>query len=291
MVWNVLDSDFTYTSLVMWLKGPTPQLACSMKTFSVHHCAAVQLLSHVQLFVAPWNKACQAPLSMGFHGQEYWSALPFPSPGHLPDPGVGLPSNSALVVALKVVCLFSLLYDCILEGFLGRQLSHCRATLWPSPGFWRQLQLVLNTWVLGADDPWLSLVSAASSSVPFSSVAQSCPALCNPTDYSTPCCWESCEGRIQACCFINCLILGKLLDLPWSLIQFSSVTQLCPPLCNPMDCSMPGFPVHHQLPELTQTHVHGVGDAIQPSHPLSCLLLLPSIFPSISLSDYSLNWG
>ena len=90
---------------------------------------------------------------MGFHGQEYWSALPFPSPGHLPDPGVGLLSNSALVVALKVVCLFSLLYDCILEGFLGRQLSHCRATLWPSPGFWRQLQLVLNTWVLGADDP------------------------------------------------------------------------------------------------------------------------------------------
>ena len=49
----------------------------------------------------------------------------------------------------------------------------------------------------------------------------------------------------------------------------SSVTQLCPTLCNPMDCSMPGFPVHHQLPELAQTQVHRVGDAIQPSHPLS----------------------
>ena len=49
----------------------------------------------------------------------------------------------------------------------------------------------------------------------------------------------------------------------------------------PMDCSMPGFFVHHQLPELTQTHVHGVSDAIQPSHPLSSPLLLPSIFPSI----------
>ena len=48
-----------------------------------------------------------------------------------------------------------------------------------------------------------------------------------------------------------------------------------------MDCSTPGFPVHHQLLELTQTHVHRVGDAIQPSHPLSSLLLLPSIFPSI----------
>ena len=47
------------------------------------------------------------------------------------------------------------------------------------------------------------------------------------------------------------------------------VTQSCPTLCNPMDCSTPGFPVHHQLPELTQTHVHQVGDAIQPSYPLS----------------------
>ena len=48
-----------------------------------------------------------------------------------------------------------------------------------------------------------------------------------------------------------------------------------------MDCSTPGLPVHHQLPEFTQTHVHLVSDAIQPSHPLSSLLLLPSIFPSI----------
>ena len=50
--------------------------------------------------------------------------------------------------------------------------------------------------------------------------------------------------------------------------QYSSVTQLCPTLCNPMDCSTPGLPVHHQLPELAQTHVHQVGDAIQPSHSL-----------------------
>ena len=48
-----------------------------------------------------------------------------------------------------------------------------------------------------------------------------------------------------------------------------SVTQSCPTLCNLMDCSTPGFPVHHQLLELTQTHVHGVSDAIQSSHPLS----------------------
>ena len=53
------------------------------------------------------------------------------------------------------------------------------------------------------------------------------------------------------------------------IIQFSSVAQSCPTLCNPMNCSMPGLPVHHQLPEFTQTHVHWVRDAIQPSHPLS----------------------
>ena len=47
-----------------------------------------------------------------------------------------------------------------------------------------------------------------------------------------------------------------------------SVTKLCPTLCDPMDCSIPGLPVHHQIPEFTHTHVHWVGDAIQPSHPL-----------------------
>ena len=63
--------------------------------------------------------------------------------------------------------------------------------------------------------------------------------------------------------------------------KFSSVTQLCPTLCKPMDCSVPGLPVHHQLPELTQTHVHSVGDAIQPSHPL----LSPSP-PAFNLSQH-----
>ena len=61
-------------------------------------------------------------------------------------------------------------------------------------------------------------------------------------------------------------IIGN--ELP-SLFQFSSVAQSCPTLCDPMNRSTPGLPVHHQLPEFTQTHVHWVGDAIQPSHPLS----------------------
>ena len=56
---------------------------------------------------------------------------------------------------------------------------------------------------------------------------------------------------------------------PISSVQLSSVAQSCPALCDPMNHSTPGFPVHHQFPEFTQTHVHRVGDAIQPCHPLS----------------------
>ena len=77
----------------------------------------------------------------------------------------------------------------------------------------------------------------------------------------------------------------RVLGVGWlpkccGLVQFSSVTQSCPTLCDLMDCSMPGFPIHHQLPELAQTHVHRVGDAIQPSHPLSS----PS--PTFNLSQH-----
>ena len=64
-------------------------------------------------------------------------------------------------------------------------------------------------------------------------------------------------------------------------LQFSSVAQSCLTLCNPMDCSTPGFPVHYQLPELAQTHVHWVRDAIQPSHSLSS----PSL-PAFNLSQH-----
>ena len=73
---------------------------------------------------------------------------------------------------------------------------------------------------------------------------------------------------ISTWCTSKCLIrnISKLLMLYSSV---SSVAQSCPTLCNPMNPSTPGLPVHHQLPESTQTHAHWVGDAIQPSHPLS----------------------
>ena len=69
-------------------------------------------------------------------------------------------------------------------------------------------------------------------------------------------------------------------------LQFSSITQSCLTLCNPMDCSTPGLPMHHQLPELTQTHVHWVGDTIQPSHPL----LSPSAAFNLSQHQGLFKW-
>ena len=71
----------------------------------------------------------------------------------------------------------------------------------------------------------------------------------------------------------------------FSSVQFSSVAQSCPTLCNPMNRSTPGLPIHHQLLEFTQTHVHWVGDAIQPSHPL----LSPSP-PALSLYQDLFQW-
>ena len=112
-------------------------------------------------FPTPWSVACHAPLFVGFVRQEYWSGLPFPSPGDLPDPRIE-PESPPL---------------------------HA-----------------------DSESPWKPL-------------------------------------RIQSC----------------------SVTQLCPTLCTPVDWSTMGFPVLHYLPQFAQTHVHWIDDAIQPSHPLSCL--------------------
>ena len=136
--------------------------------------AHAQLLSHVWLFMTPWTVVCQAPLSMGFYRQEYWSWLQFPSLGIFP----------------------TLVYSLVFASYSGEEL--------------------------------------ASTNTPV-------------THYTVHWLWHTCER----------------------LDQFSSVTQSCLTLCDPMDCSTPGFPVHHQHPEPTQTHVHRVGDATQPSHPLS----------------------
>ena len=84
----------------------------------------------------------------------------------------------------------------------------------------------------------------------------------------------------------RCLSTDEWIKKLWYIhtqwnIQFSSVAQSCPTLCDPKNSSTPGLPVHHQLPESTQTHVHGIDDAIQPSHPLSS----PSP-PALNLSQH-----
>ena len=73
------------------------------------------------------------------------------------------------------------------------------------------------------------------------------------------------ERSNQFCCYLK--EEGK--SHQWKWLQFSSIQSFSPTLCDPMNCSMPGLPVHHQLPEFTQTHIHRVSDATQPSHPLS----------------------
>ena len=80
-----------------------------------------------------------------------------------------------------------------------------------------------------------------------------------------------CKPPVRALSYIKCLLKH----------QFSSVAQSCPTLCDPMNRSTPGLPVHHQLPEFTQTHIHQVGDAIQPPHSLSS----PSP-PALNLSQH-----
>ena len=129
--------------------------------------------------------AHQAPPSLGFSRQEYWSGLPFPSPGDLPDPGIK-PGSPAL---LQADAFYQLSYE-------GTRLLEFKSLLY-------------------------------------------------------------------------CAFTVSASYLTLSSVQFSLVSQSCPTLCDLMNCSTPGLPVHHQLPEFTQTHVYQVGDAIQPSHPLS----------------------
>ena len=132
-----------------------------------------------------------------------------------------------------------------------------------------------------------------------SSVSQSCPTLCDPMHKSLLiiCNKYICHYSHQNLNHsyhpskISCFFCAVFSLLSWNsnymYVQFSSVAQSCLTLGEPMNHSMPGLPVHHQLPEFIQTHVHWVGDAIQPSHPLSS----PSP-PALNLSQHQglLKW-
>ena len=89
--------------------------------------------------------------------------------------------------------------------------------------------------------------------------------------------WRRCEEKAT---LLDCWWKHKLVQPLRRTVQIRSVAQLCPTLCDPMNRSTPGLPVHHQLPKFTETHVHRVIDAIQPSHPL----LSPS--PALNLSQH-----
>ena len=134
----------------------------------------VKSLSRVRIFATPWTVAHNAPLSMGFPRQEYWSGLPFPSLGNLPDPGME-PVSPALA-----------------DRFFTTEPPGTT----PTPNVFPV--------ILCKSPHWNDSVSS----------------------------W-----MLDPC-------------------QFSSVAQSCLTLCDPMDCSTPGLPVHHQLLECTQTHVH-----------------------------------
>ena len=169
---------------------------------------------------------------------------------------------------------------------VGRVSLQPRATAWP------QLKGNSTSCFLCSDSMaiWFSkvipfsMISVFSLVLPCILVTQSCLTLCNPMNCSPP--GSSIHGILQARILewvgshsilqgifltrgLNPALLHCRQILYHLSHQFGSVAQSCPTLCNPMNRSMPGLPVHHQLPEFTQIHVHQLGDAIQPSHPQS----------------------
>ena len=165
---------------------------------------------------------------MEFSRQEYWSGLPFPPPGDLPDPGIepGSPSLQA---------------DSLPSEPPGK----------PMPS------LVV---VVG----WGAVM------IPY--LSKFLPLLCSLSTRISPLVTHSplqCGEQEDGLSYLHLCPGGLTRGQACSSVQFSSVAQSCPTLCDPMNHSMPGLPVHHQFLEFTQTHVHRVSDAIQPSYPLS----------------------
>ena len=163
----------------------------------------MKLLSRVRPSATPWTAAFQAPPSMGFSRQEYWSGGYYPTYPY--------------IVAER----------CYRWALISNPLPVWRSgTSLDFSGFWEK-----------AIPPYLPMV-------------------------------------IHVIRRIISVVIYIV-----NLVQFSSFAQSCLTLCSPRDCSMPGFPAHHQLPGLAQTHVHQVSEAIQPSYPLSSLSL-----PAFNLS-------
>ena len=213
----------------------------------------VKSLSRVRLFVTPWTVAHQAPPSMEFSRQEYWSGLPFPSPGDLPDPGIE-PRSPALQA------------DTLASEPPGKHL-----TRWGNIQFlseksaceWVPEEIPKRPWYLQR-----RLLAAHS----VLSLRGSSHALF--ANHTRPNVSSTLHVLVGFALFSASQIGAAGLDK-------NTVTKSCPSLCEPMGCSTPGFPALHYHPELAQTHIHWVGDAIQLSHPL-----LPPSPPALNLSQY-----
>jgi len=197
-------------------------------------------------FATSWTTAHQAPLSMGFSWQDYQSGLPFLSPGDLPDPEIELKTSRNQLEGLVLV-------------------AWGQKSLFPH---W--LTLSLSQKLCGSDSLlllWSGLYSGMSKGTWKMDASPSSPS------------WGNIPGKLF------CYTLGGIREKDKSNKglgdQFNSVAQSCPTLCDPMKCSTAGLPVHHQLLEFTQTHVHWVRDAIPQSHPL----LSPSP-PALNLSQH-----
>ena len=178
--------------------------------------------------------------------------------------------------------MFIKCFQCCLFWAQGRAVLSCPLLLgWDHVTYSGQWEVNRNAVsFLGQSIEWLAQDPPESSYPPLW-----CPDTFQAVAASSPGSWS--EGTWER------IPSGSVMDTSWEWeinfvffrhpgsVQFSSVAQSCLTLCNTIDCTMPGLPVHHQLPELAETHVYWVNDAIQPSHPLLPLLLLPSIFPSI----------
>ena len=203
----------------------------------------VKSLSRVWLFATPWTATHQAPPSMGFSRQEYWSGVPMKQ------------TNPLLLESRKAQDTTGLHCESVLSGkTMGETVTSSRVlrdkSRWGKWAARTEKQLLHTCGEAGSLGPWGPET--------------------HPRNSSKGTCYRVKKTDTRQ--FLQ--TLPKLTD-----VQFSSV-QLRPTLCNPMNRSTPGLPVHHQLPEFTQTHVHWVSDAIQPSHPL----LAPSP-PALNLSS------
>ena len=204
---------------------------------------------------------CLFILFMGFSRQEYWSGLLFPSPVELllELSTMTCPSWAALLgmahsfieldkAVIHVIRFVSFLWLCFLFCLMEKGKRLMEASWWE-----KLIKRVTESQMVKRLSINVGDLGPIHGSVRFPGEGNGSPlqysCLENPMDWGAWC---------------------RLLSMGLQRVrQFSSVTQSCPTLCDLMNCSTPGLPVHHQLPECTQTHVHRVSDDIQPSHPLS----------------------